>query len=87
MDTATEILVIITSSVLVLFLLVAIWAGVLLILVLRKIRRLAKRAEDLAEAVESIGEAVKFANTPLRFKRLLQNLAEGLKQVKDKKGK
>jgi len=87
METATEILVIITSSVLVLFLLVAIFATILFIKLLNQLKRLADRAESVVDAVESIGDAVKMANTPFRFSRLLKSLSDVFKQAKSKKGK
>lgn len=87
METATEILVIITSSVLVIFLIGAIFAVVLLIKLINKLRRLADKAESVVEAVESIGDAVKMANSPLRFSRMAQNFADIFKQAKSKKGK
>lgn len=87
METATEILVIITSSVLVIFLIGAIFAVVLLIKLINKLRRLADKAESVVDAVESIGDAVKMANSPLRFSRMAQNFADIFKQAKSKKGK
>lgn len=87
METATEILVIITSSVLVIFLIGAIFAVALLIKLLNKLKRLADKAESVVDAVESIGEAAKMANSPFRFTRLMQTFADTFKQAKSKKGK
>lgn len=87
MENATEILVIITSSVLIIFLVGAIFAIVLLVKLLNKLKRLADKAESVVDAVESIGEAVKMANSPFRFTRIMQTFAETFKQAKTKKGK
>lgn len=86
-ESATEILVIITSSVLVIFLIGAIFATVLFVKVLNKLKRLADKAESVVDAVESIGDAVKMANSPFRFGRLVQSFAETFKQAKTKKRK
>lgn len=85
MDNATEILVIITSSVLVVFLLLAIAAVIQLMIVLGKIKRLAAKAEDVANAVESAADAFQNTVTPIRFGSLLGNFAKTFVKAKRRK--
>lgn len=83
METATEILVIITSSVLVLFLLLAIVGAVQLILLVRQIRHIIKRAESVAETVEAASEAFGKAAVPAAIGKVVGSFLQGL--TKDKR--
>jgi hypothetical protein len=56
MNTDERILVIILSIVLAIFLTLAIIATVLVIQVLRKIKRISNKAEELADKAEAVGE-------------------------------
>jgi biopolymer transport protein ExbB/TolQ len=84
MDTATQILVIINSSVLIIFLLVGIYALVVGIKLMNKLRRLADKAESVAEAVESFGDAMKMAKNPFAFTRMLQRVVDNVRKANDK---
>lgn len=75
MDTAAEILVIITSAVLILFLLLAIYLSVLAIKLVKRLKHLAERAESVADAVENIGESLKASKSPMAFIRLMRTVA------------
>lgn len=59
MEQATEILVVITSSVLVVFLLLAITSLIAFLALLKRLNVLMHRAEDAAQAVEGFAAAVK----------------------------
>ncbi len=83
METATEILVIITSSVLVLFLLLAIVGVVQLILLVRQIKHIIKRAESVADTVEAVSETFGKAAAPAAVGKIIGNFLQGL--TKDKK--
>jgi type II secretory pathway pseudopilin PulG len=81
MNTATEVLVIITSSILVVFLIVAIVLAVLVIRVTAKIKKVANSAEVVAENIGKATRGMGRASTPLFFVNLLRGL------VNNKKGK
>lgn len=59
MEHATEILVIITSSVLVVFLLLGITSLIAFLVLLKRLGRLVHKAENAAEAVESFSAAAR----------------------------
>lgn len=65
MDQAAEILVIIVSSVLSIFLIVAIILGVYLIKLTAEIRRLAKSAKDTVSHIETAVAGVSRITSPL----------------------
>jgi len=65
MDQAAEILVIIVSSVLSIFLIVAIILGIYLIKLTAEIRRLAKSAQDTVSHIESAVVGVSRLTSPL----------------------
>jgi len=67
MDTAAQILLIIVSAVLTIFLIVLIITGVYAIKLLR-------RAEQVADRVESAANAVKHGATAMPFVRLIAKL-------------
>jgi biopolymer transport protein ExbB/TolQ len=75
MEQAAEILVIITSSVLVLFLLVSIFLLAQIIIVVKHLKRLAERAETVADSVESIGAAFQDAAKTRKVLKLIEKVA------------
>jgi sensor c-di-GMP phosphodiesterase-like protein len=85
MDGATEVLIIILSVVLTIFLLVSIVAAVLLIKLTRTLHRMADKAEHVVDNVESAATAFKNAAGPLAVGKFLVNIAESV--IKKKKGK
>lgn len=78
MDEATEILVIITSSVLVVFLLLAIFGAIQFILVMRKVKKLVKKAENVTDTVESMGETIKTAQATIGISSIVTALINSI---------
>jgi hypothetical protein len=76
MNTAESILVIITSSFLVLFLLLAIVATVLIIKLVKTIKRVATKAEDLVDSAEAVTDAFRHVNGPMAALKLVKNIVE-----------
>jgi hypothetical protein len=75
MDTATQILVIITSSVLIIFLLASIFLTIQVIAVVKRLKHLAERAETVADSVESIGAAFQEAAKSRKILKLIEKFA------------
>lgn len=74
MDLATQILVIIVSSVLTIFLVAGIVVSVLAAKLLKEIRQLITRAEQLADSAAQLGELFKDASGPLAIIKLIRNI-------------
>jgi hypothetical protein len=85
MNTASEVLLLIVSSVLSIFLLIAIVAGVKVIQLLRTLGRIAEQAEKLADSAEAVGELFRKTAGPLAFGKFLTSVVESA--VKHKKHK
>lgn len=85
MEVASEVLLIIVSSVLGLFLIVAIIAGIYAISVLRQVRRIVKTAENVALNVEAAAQAFERGAGPLAAIKIIANIIEQV--TKSKKGK
>ena len=83
MNTATEILVIITSIFLVIFLIVAIVLVVMVIRVTARIKKVASSGEAIAQNIERATKGMGKASTPLFFVNLLRGIAIN----KSKKGR
>ena len=84
MDTATQILVIITSSVLVVFLILAIIATVYFIKLMKVVRQIAEHAENVAESMQSAADTFKKTATPLAFLKVLGNIVEHASRARRK---
>jgi type II secretory pathway pseudopilin PulG len=84
MEQAETILVIITSSLLALLLILGIVLAIFIIKLVRSIRRVADKAEDLIDSAESVTEAFKNASGPLAVLKTVQNIVS---MVNDHKGK
>lgn len=76
MDNAEQILVIILSSFLAIFLLLNIIFLVIAIKVVLIVKRVSKKAEDLADKAEAFGEFVQHAATPMIVGKLFNNLSD-----------
>lgn len=76
MEGAAEVLVIILSAVLALFLVLGIALFIMLIRLTRTISRMAEKAEHVAGNVESAAAAFKNAAGPLAAGKFLVNVAE-----------
>jgi type II secretory pathway pseudopilin PulG len=85
MDTATQILVIITSSVLVIFLIIAIVAAVAVLRIVKTIRRIADRAEHVIENAETAAATFRNAAGPLSLLKTIANIVDSVN--KHRKGK
>ncbi len=86
MDKASEILVIIVSSVLVIFLLISIVALVKLVQILSTLKRIMKKAEKVADSAEAIGSFFQKTATPIALTRIIQNITSSVFH-NEKKGK
>ncbi len=85
MNTAESILVIITSSFLVLFLVVAVVAGVMLIKLLKSIKHVVVKAEEVIDSAEAVADSFKNVGGPLAALKLLKNIVELVNKTKHKK--
>ena len=86
MDNATQILVIITSSVLILFLLFAITLLFQFIFLMRRIKHLIQKAESVADTVEAVSETFGKAAVPAAVGKVLGNFLSTLAK-QGKRGK
>lgn len=84
-----EVLVIILSSLLAIFLLLAITLAILLIKVVRQIRRITEHAEQVVDKAEDIAEFFRNTTGPVAVIKLLSNIGEAVqrKSRKFKRGK
>ena len=86
MNTAAEVLLLIVSGVLAIFLVVAIIAGIKLIQVLRSLRHITEQAEKLADSAEAVGEFFRKSAGPVALGKLVANVAESVVHRKKNKG-
>lgn len=86
LNTGIEVLVVIISVVLGLFLIVSIVATLYIIKVLKAIKHLTDKAEQVAEKAENVTDFFKEARGPLSLLRVIKNVAD-MAQSKPKKGK
>lgn len=73
---AAQILVIILSAFLALFLLLGIIVAIKLIQILNHLKTISEKAERLASSAESIGEFFKYTAGPAAFGKFLANVTE-----------
>jgi hypothetical protein len=71
MDTASEILLIIVSSILAIFLIILIAAVIYVVKILRQVRRIADRAENVAGSMEAAASALGRTATPLAVLKII----------------
>ena len=76
MNTAAEVLLIIVSGVLAVFLIVLGVALVYFIGVLKQVKRITERAENVAGSLESAAAAVESTAPPLAVLKLIGNIVE-----------
>jgi sensor domain CHASE-containing protein len=74
MSTASEVLVIIVSSILAIFLLVLIAAIIYVIRIMRQVRRITERAERVAGSMESAAAAFERTASPLAALKLVRDI-------------
>lgn len=83
-DSAESILVIITSAVLVIFLLVAIVATIYIVKVAKNIRHVVGKAEDVVESAEAVTDAFKNVGGPLAAFKLMRNIVHVVNKAQRK---
>lgn len=86
MNTASEVLVIIVSSVLAIFLVALIVALVYVVKILKQIRRVTERAENVADSVEAAAGTFEKAASPLAILKLIGNIVEQTTRIRKRKG-
>jgi gas vesicle protein len=85
MDTASEVLLIIVSSILAIFLIILIAAIVYVLKILRQVKRITERAETVAGSVEAAATAFGKTATPLTVLRIIGTIVS--QANKSRKGK
>jgi hypothetical protein len=86
MNTASEVLVIIVSSVLAIFLLVLIVALVYAVKILKVVRRITARAENVAGTMEAAASAFERTASPLAVLKVVANIVEQASRIRKRKG-
>ena len=87
MGNAEQILVVILSSMLAIFLILAIVATAKLIQVLDHLKSISEKAEKLANTAETVGEFFKYTAGPAAIGRLISNVSESVFKHHNKKDK
>lgn len=87
METATQVLVIIVSATLTIFLFLAIVVVILAIKVLRSFKRVAEKAELIAQKAESLSSFFEQASGKLFIGKLLTNFAKNFRGDSKSKNK
>jgi len=82
LSTAQQILVVVLSSMLALFLILGIVAVVCIIRLVQTLRMIAGKAEHLVQSAEAVGDAFKRAAGPLGVFRFVRNIADMVSQHK-----
>lgn len=85
MENAADILLIIVSSVLTLFLILAIIVCVYAISIFRQVKRVLQRAENVAINVEAAAEAFERNAKPLAVIKLISNIIGQVTKARGKK--
>lgn len=86
MDTVPEVLLIIVSAVLVIFLMAMIALAYYLITVMKDVKRISQRADNVASAIDSAAHAFEKSATPIALVKLAGAIFSRARKVhKDKK--
>lgn len=85
MDTAMQVLVIIVSATLTIFLIVSIIALVKIIQVLNDIKRITAKAEHIADQAEAVGNFFQNSAGTAAIVKLASNIIQSFKSKKAKK--
>lgn len=80
MDGAEQILVIILASALAVFLVLAITATIITIQILNHIKRVAEKAENIADKAEAVTDFFQKSAGPMAIGRFLTNIADAVFQ-------
>ncbi len=86
MDTATEVLVIILSVTLTIFLIIAIVAFVYIIKLMKQVGRITERAENVADSVEAAAAAFERTASPLAILKIIGNIVDQATKFRNRKG-
>lgn len=86
MNTASEVLVIIVSSILAIFLVVLIICLIYAIKILKTVRRITDRAENVAGSVEAAASAFERTASPLAILRIVGNIIEQTTRIRKRRG-
>ena len=82
MDTASQVLLIIVSITLTLFLIVGIMLAIKLVQILDHVRRITEKAEKIADNAESVSEFFQKTAGPAAITKLVANIVHTLKKKK-----
>ncbi|HEX5448008.1 MAG TPA: hypothetical protein VFW90_02290 [Candidatus Saccharimonadales bacterium] len=85
MNTAALILIIIVSSVLSVFLLVLIVMGIYAVKILKQVRRITERAENVAGSVEAAANTFERTASPLAVLKIIGNIVNQVNRVKKRR--
>ena len=85
MDSAAETLLIIVSATLAVFLAVFSIALIFLIKLLGQLRRIASKAENVADSVESVAETFEKSAGPMAILKLISNIVDNAAKLRRKK--
>lgn len=83
---AAEILLIVVSSALTLFLAALIVALVYLIGILKQIKRITQRAENVADSVESAAQVFERSASPIALLKLVGEIIDKAYKIRKRKG-
>jgi predicted PurR-regulated permease PerM len=86
MDTAADVLLIIVSAVLAIFLLVLIFVGVWTVKLIKQAKRVLEHAENVADSVEAAASAFERTATPLSVLKIISNIIGQTSRTKRKRG-
>jgi uncharacterized protein YoxC len=87
MDTAAEVLLIVVSSALTIFLIVLIVALVFVIKILKQVKRVTEQAENAVDSIESAANTIKNTASPLAILKLVGNIVSQASKYNKKRGK
>jgi predicted PurR-regulated permease PerM len=85
MNTASEVLLIIVSSILTIFLLVLIVGLVYMVKVLRQVKRITSRAENVADSMEAAAAAFERTASPIAILKIIGNIVEQTTRIRKRK--
>lgn len=86
MEDAALVLVIIVSSVLAVFLIVLIVAIVYFVGILKQVKRITQRAEDVAETMESAANIFQRTASPLAVLKIIGDIVDKASKIRKRKG-
>lgn len=85
MNTASEVLVIIVSAVLAIFLVILIFVLIQVYKILRHVRRITAQAQNVADSVEAAASAFERTASPLAVLKVVANIVDQVTRSKRRK--